>query len=427
MQLSPSKIFLFIFLIIGLSILGVLFNKKLFFFILIFCIGYFYVGFSYENVVNKYIGEINEEGVVLNVQDNFEKQKVIVELKDQRVLVYTDKDLSSANNILIKGEIVKPENFDNFNYIGYLAEKGISGIIYYPEIEIVEERFNLDNFLKEKIVDNLSIKKASILMAMLLGDKGLMNSDFKQDLSFVGVSHVVAISGMHMSIIAFLLLYTFMFFRIGKNKSILLTILFLFLYVILIGFPASALRAFIMITLVFIGGIFNREVDVIRTLIIAGTIILIFNPLALVYDLGFQLSFLAVLGIVLYNHFFNFKFISSKYLRELISVTLSAQVFIIPILILNFGYISLSFLIVNILIIPIIPMIIVLGIISLIIPFFFYLISIILEYFILIINIFSNIPVFQINCPFIVFIILYIILLYIGFKYRKRFEFYFLK
>lgn len=428
------SIYLFlIFLIIALSILGVLEKRGLimFFLILIFCISYFYAGFKFENITNKYLGDINETGIVLNVQDSFEKQKVVVKIENQDILIYTKKDLSNSRKISIKGKLVKPEDFNGFNYAGYLAGKNISSVMYYPEIEILEERkFNLSNFLKEKIIDNLSIKKASILSAILLGQKDLMDSDFKQDLSFVGISHVVAISGMHISIISLILLETFMFFRLGRKKSILFTILFLFLYVLFIGFPSSALRASVMISLVLVAGLLNREIDTIRTLVIAGVLILIFNPLALRYDLGFQLSFLAVLGIVLYNHFFQdfLKFIKFKYLKDILSLTLSAQVFIIPILLLNFGYISLIFLITNILIIPIVPVVLVLGILSLISPIFFFILSVVLEYFIFIINIFSKFPVLTIsNIPFCVFIPFYIVLFYVGFKHRKRFEFYFLK
>jgi competence protein ComEC len=180
-----------------------------------------------------------------------------------------------------------------------------------------------------------------------------------------------------------------------------------------------------MISLLFIAEIFDRKSFNLRTLILTGSIILLFNPLLLKYDLGFQLSFLAVLGIILTSTTFNecFSFIRWKKAREIIAVTASAQIFSLPILIYSFGYFSLVSFFTNLFILPILSIIMILGILMVLLPFGFILsipCSLLLFYLLSIITFFSNLPFATTNIPIFIILLLYIPFLYFVYKSNKK-------
>jgi competence protein ComEC len=134
----------------------------------------------------------------------------------------------------------------------------------------------------------------------------------------------------------------------------------------MIGAPASAVRAGIMIFMALLAEKSGRMYLAPWALLIAALAILIFNPLLLLYDVGFQLSFLAVLGIIYLSPVFDFYlarfwFFKNKGVRKITSMTLGAQVFTLPILVYNFGTISLVAPVVNVLVVPLLPAVLVLG------------------------------------------------------------------
>ena len=421
------------------------------FFIAVFCFGFVYINSELKNILeNKVVDYFNSEiefsgKVSKNPKDDLETKKAVIETKEvngekinSRILVFTKEDLSYGDEVLIKGELVEPEKINSFDYKMYLANQGISGIVLDSEIKIVSKHYslfyNLKNKVEKIVLENLSIRKAGILNATILGETDNMSSELKQKLGFTGISHVVAISGQHIIILCVIILSFLNYLGIGRKKAIIFTILFLLFYIILIDFPASALRAFIMMCFVLCAELLGRQSDSLRSLIIAAVLILLFNPLSLIFDLGFQLSFLAVLGIIFFNNFFEekLKFIKNNFFIDLISVNLSAQVFVLPLLIYTFNYISLSSFFTNILVVPISTVLLVLGfvcvLISLILPglsfLFFVPISLILEYVLFIVDRFSFM-IFPINSfPIILIFIIYTGLGFWAYKLRKdRFEF----
>ncbi len=452
-----SNYIIYFLIIVSISLIGILWKKKhvlmVVFLILIFILGYFHINLKknniLENSITKYFNsEIVARGKVVRYpKDDLETKKAVIridtvneEKNNSCILIYTNQDLSVNDEIVIKGKLEEPENFSNFNYKMYLANQGISGIIKKPQIEIISENhffiFDFKKKVEEIVLKNLSISKAGMLNATILGETDNMNSDLKQKLGFTGISHVIAISGQHIVLLCVVMLSFLSFVKMERKKSIILTFLFIFFYIILIDFPASALRAFIMMSFVLFAELFGRQSDVLRSLIIAAFLILVFNPLALVYDLGFQLSFFAVLGIIFFNSYFKNKlrFIKNNFINDLISVNLSAQVFVLPLFIYTFKYISLSSFITNSLVVPISTVLLILGflcvVLSLILPsfsfFFFAPISLILGYIIFIIDMFSFMIIEINNFPLIFLFVIYLILIFLAYRLRKnRFEFYF--
>lgn len=139
-----SNLFL---IIISLSIIGVLWgNKNIFliiFLILIFLLGYFYVNYKLQNVLENEIteyfdSEIEVKGRVMgNPKDDLEIKKAVVTLEktDSKILIYTNQNLNHNDEIIVSGKLIRPESFNNFDYRMYLANQGISGIIKNPKIE----------------------------------------------------------------------------------------------------------------------------------------------------------------------------------------------------------------------------------------------------------------------------------------------------
>lgn len=294
---------------------------------------------------------------------------------------------SYGERILIAGEVAYPENFEGFNYVGYLAKEGIGYVMYDPYIESLGEysqgpRSFLSS-IKTKLRDGLEYSllppHSSLYSAMILGDKGALTSSEKEMLAMAGLSHVVAISGMHIMILMFILLYVALTLGSPRSYAIYLALALIALYIIMIGAPASAVRAGLMGGALLLSERFGRPNSSWRALLLAGALMIIFNPLLIRYDIGFQLSFLAVLGIILFAK--RIEYLLWKFpailipfhvtrdrkmwdalalgkafgIRSLLAVTLSAQVLTFPLILYYFGRVSPFSPISNLLVLPLLP------------------------------------------------------------------------
>jgi len=403
-----------------------------------FCIIFFSFGcFLIENEINK----INQNPLI-----SFHEKEIMltgtiskeVKQKDEKteimlgdVLIFTDKYsfLKYGDEIRVKGTLRIAQKIDGFDYQGYLAKNGVVGTMAYPQIELISSNSNALYDFKEKssqkIRDIIPPSVSPILEAMILGNSGKINKETREVLSKSGTSHIVAISGMHIVIFSTMVFWLLINLGLWRKQALALSIFFIFLYVFLVGCPASALRAGIMVSFLFIAEIFDRKSFNLRTLILTATIILLFNPLLLKYDLGFQLSFLAVLGIILTSGTFNnwFGFIKWKRVREIVAVTASAQVFSLPILIYSFGYFSLVSFFTNLLILPILSVVMILGILIVLLPFGFIFsipCSLLLFYLLAVIKFFGQLPFATTSFPIFVILLLYIPLIYFVYKSNKK-------
>ncbi len=294
------------------------------------------------------------------------KTKLTVKTEDKKVLVTIDRypTYNYGDRLKIKGELEEPVVLESFNYQNYLLKDGITAVIYYPEIEVLKEGSGLMSFLlkfkdriREKIYENFSPPHSELLGAMMLGDKGRMSLDFKEKLNKVGIRHITAVSGLHILILSTIVASGLSF--LGKKKSFYFTLLIISLFILMIGFPASAIRAGIMSSLVLLSSMVGRLSSGLRSLILAGLVMLVFNPLLLIYDIGFQLSFLAAFGIIYLSPFIKRGFPFKG--GDILASTFSAYIFTMPILIYNFGEISFIGPLANLLIIPVIYWIMLLG------------------------------------------------------------------
>lgn len=297
-----------------------------------------------------------------------------------RVLVTYKKfpQYQYGDKLEIKGKLEAPGAFQGFNYQNYLARKGIYSVIHWSEIQLLERGnyrglfsrvyakiLSFKSKLRESIYQNLSPAQSSILGAMILGDKRRMPSELKGKLNIAGVRHITAVSGLHITILSGVLMSFLLALGFYRSQAFYFSIILIFLFIVMTGLQASAVRAGIMGGLYLWAKKIGRTSSSSRAIVMVAAFMLVLNPLLLLYDVGFQLSFLAVMGIIYLGPFFRrlFKFIPEKInnFRDILVMTVSAYLFTLPILIYNFGQISLVAFLTNILILPIVPFVMVLG------------------------------------------------------------------
>ncbi len=269
----------------------------------------------------------------------------------------------------------------NFNYVRWLHCHGFSAstFIYATEWRTARvslkpmttlERLRLKAMgIRQRLVARLNLgidepQQSAIVAAMVLGDKQALDKDTKDAFSVSGASHVLALSGLHLSIIYFIL--TLLTGRRHKRKgfSQAIILLSLWLYVLLVGMAPSIMRSAIMLSIYSFCLIVGREKASVNTICLAAICLIVANPLC-VWDMGFQLSFLAVLSIVaLYrpiNHLLpkggeiaGVKAIDSllRAVWSMMSVSLASQVGTAPMVAYYFGRFSCYFLLTNLIVVP---------------------------------------------------------------------------
>jgi competence protein ComEC len=446
--------------IVGLILIGCFWIEKKVvvagFCFLFFVLGGFDFNFHFNKVKSSPLIDLNGKEVSLigivsqEPERGFNKSQMIFDPGKGKVLITTDKysSVGYKDKIKIVGKLEVPEKKDNFDYAGYLSKDGISATMFFPEIEIMEKgkyenvferivskTYSFKERMGEEIRKYIPADLSPVMESLILNNDSKMDKETKDELSKSGLSHIIAISGSHIVVFSAMLFEVLLFLGFWRKQAEILAIVFTFLYVFLVGMPASAVRAGIMVSLLFLAQILGRQSFNLRTLVLAAFSILLFNPLLLKFDLGFQLSFLAVLGLILmgpvFNNWLNYLFKDRlDFMREILAMTFSAQVFTIPLLIYSFGYFSVVSLISNILVIPITPLLMALGLvlplIGMVLPFLAWIVAIpsiiLLSYMMFIVDFSSKVPfaVLNLKLPLFVLILLYLPFLYFSFKSKKK-------
>ena len=324
-------------------------------------------------------GEIIDEP---SITENNQKLTVEIEKNENKTIVLLsanlDEEFKYGNKINFEGKLEKPENFitdqgKEFDYVNYLRKDGIFYVMSYPKIEIVS-RGN-GNFIKsalfyvkDKFLNkmNLAIREPeSLLMGgLILGEKSSFNEALRQSFVDTGTIHIVALSGYNVTIVAEWIMKIFSFSSFPKNLGIGAGIVTILLFVLMTGGSSTAVRAGIMASLALFARVIGRNYDVARALILAGVFMILINPFVLVFDVSFQLSFIATVAVIFFSPKIEkyFLWITPRFkLRDIISVTCAAYVFVLPFILYKMGNLSLVALPANALILPFIPFTMILG------------------------------------------------------------------
>jgi len=402
-----------------------------------------WVQYQIQNIDIVFDKKIDFQGLVMQNPERGAAQQLVVKLQPPY-----------SGNILIK---VQPyPGFDygdmiNFNgiiqnpapasYADYLAKDGIFGVANIRQTELISKnngssiRAGLFKF-KEKIILNLqktlSAEKAAFMAGLILGERAEFSQDFKTAMKNSGVTHLVALSGYNITIIVVALSALLSYF-LSKRLTFILTTLTILAFVLMTGAEASVVRAAIMGFIVLLATQTSRVFSVRNAIVLAAFFMLVANPKFLRFDAGFQLSFLALMGIVYLSpaikKFFKISDASDFLaLKENFFTTISAQLGVLPILISIFGGVSFVSLITNFLILSLIPLTMSLGFILAGLGFisnylaliFGWFVNLFLSYELFIIKFFGRINILQITSLSVFIIILYYSILSVFILYQNR-------
>jgi competence protein ComEC len=360
-------------------------------------INHFLIGSS-----DQYIAVVDEEPVFYNntvrfpvtlvakrIDSSFQKaagRLMVTLLLDQIVT-----PIQYGDEMVLKNKvkpIPEPLNPLEFNYRNYLQNQGIDGQVYLKSKEYKIIRHHQGFFIKDQALElrkNLVSKfkkylkdeeSYQIAVALIVGYRAVMSQDIVQTFSNTGTIHVLSVSGMHVGIVFIVLMW--LLARVSGNHTLnLLRIVILLCaiwsYTILTGMAPSILRAAIMLSFFLIAKSMQRENNMLNTMASSAFLLLLLQP-SMLFDIGFQLSYFAVLGIVLF--FPLFKRLSifggnrfSRIIWDSVAISLSAQIMTAPFSLFYFGQFPNYFLIANLLVVLPVTLIMYIGMAMMFIPF----------------------------------------------------------
>lgn len=356
-------------------------------FLSVFPLALFLCGiFSAEDALNRFREENTHTGTVSGIarvvndpeeRDSYRRTLIRMESCDslpcpqEKILWQAPlmSEIVSGAGLSFSCVLEAPENFDErFDYRMFLAKDNIKYICpqeTYAEVLAEDVRARLTRLffipkrvLESALANSLPQPEAGLAAGLLLGGDHRLPETLKQSFIRAGLSHIVAISGYNIALIA----QTFFIAGIGmglwRRSALWLAAAGIILFILLVGAPASAIRAGIMALAIFSAFFFGRLSQSVNMLMAAAVLMLFFQPLLLRYDAGFQLSFLATLAIILsfpmVSHFIRGEFFGKGFL-EIAFLTLSVELFIVPLLLYQFHIFSPFALLANVILLPLVP------------------------------------------------------------------------
>lgn len=364
-------------------------------YLIVMCISSIYVynkNLNYESKYKKYDNKnISIEGTIISdIEEKEYNYTFTIRTKDDYFLVNLKKNkeeisLEYGDKLQISGEYQEPNkarNYKGFDYKNYLKINKIYGIIrvdLYTNI-IIKHQKNLSNFkllihkirekLKQNIQELLTKETYALGIGILIGDNSRINEKIVEDFKNSNLSHMLAVSGAHINYVVLTVSILFTKKRAGIKAQRVVTIMMMLFFMELTQMTSSVVRAGISCIIYMLASLLYRKADVINAMAISTLLILLNNPFKL-FDIGFQLSYAGTLGIILFCKLINIPIKNKllKYLKDSIIISISANIFIIPIMMYQFNTISLTFILSNLLAGPLLGISIILEIIVLLISF----------------------------------------------------------
>jgi competence protein ComEC len=277
-----------------------------------------------------------------------------------------------GDRLSLSAALTLPEVFDGFDYPAYLAKDGIYVLGQaQDEIELIgtpswswrRSLYHFKNWLADRTPKLVPSPSGDLINAILLGVRSELADDFKTALRNSGTTHIVALSGLHLTTVA-----GFWFWltrRLRRHWTIVAVAGGIFIFVVMTGASASVVRAAVMSWVVLIAALWGRRRAATNAIILAATAMVAINPLILQYHVGFQLSLSATAGIIYLAP------IIMQWLRRwppllqaATATTISATITTLPLVVFHFGGLSVVTLLANLLVIPLVPFVMLIGFIT---------------------------------------------------------------
>jgi competence protein ComEC len=302
-----------------------------------------------------------------------QSQHLYLRLADEPrlLLVMTDRyqDVQYGDALEVTGTLSQPEAFTTdlgrtFDYPGFLQARGVSYLVRYPEeLAVVaggqgspiiagllsfKERFQS---ALRSVVPSPSVQLAE---GILLGEKQGLGDEWEELFRRTGVIHIVVLSGFNVMLVVSFMLFTLSYVT-GVRGKVVGGLIGITAFVLLVGLSPSVTRAGIMAGLVLLALLLGRSYAIVRALLLAGAVMVLVNPYVLVYDPGFQLSFMATLGLIVVAPYFEERLTLAPQtlsIRSYIVATIATQIAVLPLLLYHIGEISLVAVLANVLVLP---------------------------------------------------------------------------
>ena len=305
---------------------------------------------SFNLIIDKY--SIDEDKLTIYLKD---KETLIgtYYFKTKNEQIYFKNNIKLGDKLKVEGTLTKPSinKTDNlFNYKNYLYNKKIFYLLKIDKYKKIDNNHNIIYTLKNIIRNRINNR---YLYTFILGDKSYLSSEVITSYQENGISHLFAISGMHISLLSGIILKLLNKLKIEQNKKYYITMIFLLIYLLIADQSPSIIRGVLFFILFSINNIYYFYIKPYNLFIIALSITLLINPFY-IYDIGFQYSFLISLSLLLTTNYL----ISKNYIISLLKVSLISTLISIPIQIKNFYQINLLCIINNLIFVPLISLII---------------------------------------------------------------------
>ncbi|HEY4501624.1 MAG TPA: ComEC/Rec2 family competence protein [Candidatus Paceibacterota bacterium] len=293
-----------------------------------------------------------------------------------------ETSLEYGDRVEVRGLIELPQAFETdtgrvFDYPGYLRVRGLSVVMqravlreHTPEFALLQPLYRLKHAFEHALESVLPEPEVSLLEGMLLGERGGLPSALLQAFIIVGLVHIVVLSGSNIAIVAegmFRLLGAVP--RLPRKYIFILGFAAIVLFALMTGGGAATVRAVIMGSIAIVARYLRRPEAALRALIIAAVAMVLWNPLVLWLDHGFILSVLATFGLITLSPYIETKLTRLPAwghfnIRSIVATTLAVEIFILPALLYTSGILSFVSLPANVLVLPLLPIVMLLGFVA---------------------------------------------------------------
>jgi len=390
--------------------------------------------------------EIQLQGTIVSEPDIREtSQRITIKVEEEGVHT---KILAVAplyplvtygSKVIVHGTLVRPEPFQTdtgrtFRYDQFLAKDGVFALVESASIETIAQGQGIETRVmgvlltakrafQEGLARALPEPGASLASGLITGGKQGLGTKLLDAFIVAGLVHIVVLSGYNVMIVAEAVLRAFAF--LPRRASAVLAGMTIALFVLAAGAGAASIRAGLMAGLGLLARATRRTYAVVRALLVVAVIMLLANPLLLAFDPGFQLSFVATLGLILLAPIIELRLgsIKSIFWRDLLAATLAAQIAVLPLLLYQTGLFSLVSLPANLLVLPFVPLAMLLSalagvvgmVLSILAPFAGLPAHMILSFIIYIAELTSALPLAAVSVPQFPFWVT--VLAYVGLGY----------